>query len=235
MTLGIDRQDIVDGLWAGHARVGRSPVVSSTWAHLAEAGLEFSPSRAAALLEQTGWRDGDGNGVREKAGTALELSAIVNADNRVRREALERVRANLATIGVRFVIEPLPRAEFVARARDKDFDAVISGWWAGTRIEPQNMLHSRAAVGRGNNLGSWSTPESDRLLDQAAAAASREEALPLWQSWQRLFLEEQPSTVLYEETRLLGLNRRVVAPSPSYLNPLQNLHEWSVATDGESP
>ncbi|NIR61142.1 MAG: hypothetical protein GWO02_17375, partial [Gammaproteobacteria bacterium] len=54
-----------------------------------------------------------------------EVRVIVNADNTVRRQALERVQASLARVGVRIVPEPLPRQEFVQRARDKQFDAIL--------------------------------------------------------------------------------------------------------------
>ncbi|NIR61143.1 MAG: hypothetical protein GWO02_17380, partial [Gammaproteobacteria bacterium] len=60
-------------------------------------------------------------------------------------------------------------------------------------------------------------------MERATAAATREAALPLWGEWQALCREEQPVTVLYEETRLLGHSARLHAPDPSYLNPLQNL------------
>jgi len=186
LTLAIDRQDIVDGVWAGRATIGSSPIVSAQWAHLASAGLPFAPDRATELLRDAGWKDNDGDGVLDRGGRRLELRVIVNSENQIRRDALARAAASLARIGVRLTAEPLPRGEFVERARAKDFDVVLSGWWAGTRIEPQSMMHGRAAPGRGNNLTSWSDPESDALLDRAAAATSREEALPLWHAWQEL-------------------------------------------------
>jgi len=232
LTLAIDRKDIVDGLWDGNARVGSSPVVSSLWAHDVDTAVDFDPRLAAELLDRAGWRDDDGDGLREKSGVRMRIGAIVNAENRVRRDALERVATSLSRVGVELIPEPLPRAEFVARARDKNFDAVCSGWWAGTRIEPQNLLHSRAALDRGNNLGSWSTPESDALLDRAAGATTRDEALPLWRQWQGIFREQQPLTILYEEERLLGLGAGVHAPTPNFLNPFQNLHEWWIAPQG---
>ena len=226
LTLGIDRQDIVDGLWAGHARVGSSPVVSALWAHDPATALPFDPQRAATLLDAAGWRDDNGDGVRERGDRRLELGVIVNAENRLRRDALERVVASLAGIGVRLVPEPLPRREFVTRARDKDFDVALSGWSAGTRVQPQNHLHTRSAANRGNNLGSWSTPASDERLDAAAAAVDRDAALAMWHEWQQIFKREQPITILYEERRLVGLSGRVRGPDPPFLDPFQKIHEW---------
>jgi peptide/nickel transport system substrate-binding protein len=231
LTLAIDRKDLVDGLWSGHARVGTSPVVSALWAHDPSTMRAFDPGSAEALLDEAGWLRRESDGFRERDGRVLELRVIVNAGNRVRRDVLDRIAPGLARIGVHLIPEPLPRREFVSRARNKSFDVVISGWWAGTRIEPDNLLHSRSAVNRGNNLISWSTAESDALLDQAARAVSRDEALPLWQAWQAVYRAEQPLTILYEETRLLGLGPRVRGPEPVFLNPFQNLHRWWVEAE----
>ena len=232
LTLAIDRDDLVNGLWAGHARTGTTPIVSALWAHDPSASFPFDPERASRLLGEAGWRYPQGSSVLERDGEVLELRVIVNAENKVRRDALQRVAANLSRLGVRLIPEPLPRGEFVARARDKDFDVVLSGWWAGTRIEPQNLLHTRAAAARGNNLVSWSTPESDSLLERAEAATTRDDALPHWLAWQAIYHEEQPLTILYEEKRLLGTSRRIQGPTPSFLNPFQNLWRWWIE---ESP
>lgn len=226
LTLAIDRDDLVRGVFAGHARTGASPIVSALWAHDASTALPFDPSAARRSLDEAGWRDADGDGVRERNGRALALEVLVDADNAVRRDALERIAANLRTVGVRIDARPLPRAEFVARLRDKAFDGAITGWRAGTRIEPQAVLHTRAAKDRGNNVGAWSTPASDELLDRAAAAREAREARPLWSRWQRLFRDEQPFTVLYEENVLVALSRRVADATPTALNPYAGLERW---------
>jgi peptide/nickel transport system substrate-binding protein len=229
LTLAIDREDIVDGLWQGHARVGSSPIVSALWAHDPATALPLDPEGAASLLDAAGWRDTDGDGVRERDDRPLRLGVIVNSENRLRRDALDRVVASLSAVGVRIVPEPLPRSEFVARVRNKSFDGVLLGWVAGTRIQPQTHLHTDAAVNRGNNFTAWSTAASDELLDRAAAASDRETARPLWHAWQAIYRREQPVTILYEERRLLGLSGRVFGPPPPLLDPLQNVHEWWLA------
>ena len=228
LSLAIDRQDLVDALWGGRARPGSSPIVSPLWAHDRDSDVTFDPAGAARLLDAAGWRLADGEAVRTRDGSPLELRVIVVGENAGRRDTLDRVAANLARAGVRVIAEPLARAEYVARARMKSFDGVIGGWWAGTRIEPQNLLHTHAALDRGNNVIAWSTAESDALLDRAAAARTDAEARPLWRAWQALFRREQPMAVLVEEPRLVGIGARVRGPDPDPLNVYQGLHRLSV-------
>ncbi|NIR61141.1 MAG: hypothetical protein GWO02_17370, partial [Gammaproteobacteria bacterium] len=46
LALAIDRQDIVDGLWDAHARVGTTPIVSASWAHSDGGALPFDQAAA---------------------------------------------------------------------------------------------------------------------------------------------------------------------------------------------
>lgn len=224
LSLAVDREDLVEGLFGGRARPGTSPIVSALWAHDPSAAIGFDPEAAAALLDEAGWRDTDGDGVRDRNGKPLELRVLVTAESPLRRDALERVRASAGRIGVRLLPSPVPRADYVARARDKRFDALLGSWRAGTRLDLQAIFHSRAALDRGNNFTSWSTPRSDALLDRASSTRTRDEALPVWRQWQALFREEQPYTILYEETILVGLGRRVGGTLRGALNPFDEIH-----------
>ena len=228
LTLAIDREDLVEGPWRGHARVAVSPLVSFLGVSGQSRPLPWDPVRAAALLEAAGWRRPVEGGVREKDGRRLELEILVNADNTLRREVLERVATALAGVGVAVRPVALPRREYIARARAKDFDGLLGGWRAGTRIEPQSILHCAAAAGRGNNLGAWCDDRADALADRAAAAADLEHALPLWRQWEERFVQQQPYTMLYEERVLIGIHRRVHDASPSPLNPYAEIEKWWV-------
>ncbi|MDQ7087005.1 MAG: ABC transporter substrate-binding protein [Acidobacteriota bacterium] len=228
LTAAIDRQDLVDGPWHGHARVAVSPLVSFLGLPGQAEALPWDPVRAAAWLEEAGWKLPAGGGVRQKGGRRLELEILVNADNTLRREVLERVVTNLDAVGVAVRPVALPRREFVARARAKDFDGLLGGWRAGTRIEPQSILHCDAAAGRGNNLGAWCDAEADALAEQAAAASDLEHALPVWRRWEARFIEQQPYTMLYEERVLIGLSRRVHDATPSPLHPYAGIENWWV-------
>jgi peptide/nickel transport system substrate-binding protein len=226
LTLGIDRGDIVEGVWGGHAVAGTSPIPSALWAHDPSTALPFDPAEAARLLDEAGFTGRDPDGVRTGVGGRLEMRVLLNADNATRRDAFDRAAASLARVGAKLVPDAVPRAEFNARARDKGFDGVLSGWSAGTRIEPQSILGLHAAVNRGNGLTSWSTPASEELMALAAMAATRDEARPLWLRWQAVFRDQQPYTILYEERMLTGRGRRLRGDAGPVLDPFQSLHRW---------
>ncbi len=209
LTLGTDRQTIVNRLWGGHAKVGSSPIVSALWAYEPASTLPFDRDAASTLLAEAGWRDENGDGILDRDGRPFELRVLVNESDQARRNALDHVADGLARIGAKLLADPVPRGQFASRVRFKDFDAVLAGSRPGPRVEPQFVLSTRAALHRGWNVTAWSTPESDALLDEAEAAVTRDDAEPIWSRWQMEFRTEQPYTILYEETTLVGYGARV--------------------------
>jgi peptide/nickel transport system substrate-binding protein len=102
LALAIDRAAIA-ALYEPIGAVANNLVISpktyasphTTWSYDLEA--------AAALLDEAGWIDSDGDGVRDKDGVALRLE-FQTSINPIRQKTQEIVRSALASIGV--AIEP---------------------------------------------------------------------------------------------------------------------------------
>lgn len=224
LTLALDRRDLIAGLLAGYGQAGDTPVLSSLWAHDGAAAPEYDPASARRELDAAGWVDLNRDGVREKNGRKLRIALLTNAESASKRDIAERCAVMLKLIGVELQVEAVPRGVYAQRARDKRFDALLIGMRIGTALSVG--LHTRDAVSRGLNMGSWSSPESDALLDRTAQAASRDAAKPLWAAWQQLVRRDRPVTVLYEERALIGLSARLQDATPSPLDPYDNLPAW---------
>ena len=71
LTHAIDRELIAKTILEGLAPVTHGPVQPVSWAH--NPGVRqygFDPARAKALLDEAGWRDANGDGIRDKDGRA---------------------------------------------------------------------------------------------------------------------------------------------------------------------
>jgi ABC-type transport system substrate-binding protein len=226
LTRAIDREAVVSDVLGGAGVVGSSPVPTTAWGHSKHMLLPLDAKLGRMILDSAGWVV-DGNGTREREGAALELTALVDADHRVHRAAIERVAADLARIGVAFGIEALSRDELDARIAAGNFDAAILDRTASGRIDSPPPLHTRDATNGGDNVGAWSSPESDLLLERIEEARTPEEARELLVLWQGYFRDAQPWTILYEERRIVGASARV-RDIPSRLAPLTSLHRWWV-------
>lgn len=119
----VDRRTIVDEVSYGRSATPEAylppghPLTAgeylSTW--------NYDPVAAQALLEQVGWIDGDGDGVREartvqgiRAGTLFSVTLRVALEDEVAQRAARIVRANLADCGIRVMLEALPAQQLFA-------------------------------------------------------------------------------------------------------------------------
>ncbi len=66
LSLAIDRGTIVDGLLKGYGRPAAGPLPPAVWAYDETVTADgFDPVAASSLLDEAGWRDVDGDGVRD--------------------------------------------------------------------------------------------------------------------------------------------------------------------------
>ncbi len=128
VAMCIDRQAIVEEVAYGRSVVPDTYVPPGHPLY-PEGGLahwEYDPAAGRALLGEKGWRDEDGDGVREARGvegirdgepfevTLLTPSDAASSDDGVSREVTRIVRAQLADCGIRVTLETMPRWELMA-------------------------------------------------------------------------------------------------------------------------
>ena len=109
LTIGTNRQEIVDALLQGYGTVANGSVANGSvppfhWAHDPSVGREamaYDQDAARALLDAAGWVDRDGDGVRENTdGDRLSISIKYNDGNGIRQGMAEIMQEQLAEIGV---------------------------------------------------------------------------------------------------------------------------------------
>lgn len=125
--LAIDRQAVVQTVYQGNA--DPSPLSRALFGPAADAvkGAAFNPDRARQLLDQAGWRPGDG-GIRMKDGRRLSLSYLTLSPTPDAKLIGEVIQDQLRRIGVEIRIDPAGDAATTgARRNDGQYDLVHQG------------------------------------------------------------------------------------------------------------
>ncbi len=212
MTLGTNRQAIVDALIGGYGDIANASVPLTHWGadRSLSDELAYDPEAAAALLDEAGWIDRDGDGVRENEdGLRLSIGLKSNDGNQIRADIAELLQAQLGQIGVEIIPEIVEWNTLLEQVLNtKEFDAVVFGWVADFRLDDTDLFHSERIDG-GSALSGTQNSDIDRMLDTLQTILDREEALPYWHEYQRLVMEEQPYLFLYFGHRLDGVNKRL--------------------------
>jgi peptide/nickel transport system substrate-binding protein len=214
ITMATNRDEIVQATLLGYGRVADSGVPPFHWAFDPESvpTLDYDPAAARALLDAAGWRDRDGDGVRESAdGTRLSFSIKYNTGNQQRQDIAEIMQSQLAQVGIEArpqVVEWATLLQQINTPTLRDFDGVVMGWVTEFKLDDMDLFHS-ARIDQPYAWVGTQNPEIDRLLEALSLAVDREAAKELWREYQTELVQEQPYTYFYFPDRLDGVNRRV--------------------------
>lgn len=239
MTLGTNRQRILEGLRGERGQVVNTGIPTRHWAFdptLAEY-FEYHPEQARQLLSEAGWEDRDGDGIRENAeADPLTIELLYNP-NQERQEVAEIMQAQLREVGVDIQPRGIEFGAFIQRliSPERPFEGFIISWEAEFRLDERDLFHSQVVDGPYAFAG-LQDPTIDRYLDTLQLITSREEARPLWREYQLRQMELHPYTFLYSPDRINGINTRLQDVRMDIRGEWLNLREWWIRPeDRRSP
>jgi peptide/nickel transport system substrate-binding protein len=181
------------------------------------------------LLDSLGWRDANGDGVRERGGRPLAFSLLVPASSRTRQAAAVLLQAQLKTIGAQVSIEQADFQAFLDRANRAAFDALVGG--ARTESSPRGVRELWGTPGPargGKNWGRWSNATFDAQVDSGLAASGVDAVRAHFRAAYQAAIDDAPAIWLYEPLSFAGVHRRLTV---SALRPdawWSTVAEWSI-------
>lgn len=165
--------------------------------------------QAEKLLDEAGWTDHDGDGIRDKEiGGRLvpfEFSLLVsNVPERIKLCNL--LKENLDSIGIICHIRPLESTVLQQRMLNREFQACFAGW--GTGADP-DTAENVWATKQGRNYIGYSNEEVDRLFEEGRREFDREKRGRIYAQIHELIYEDQPYTFLYYQSSFYGFNKQL--------------------------
>lgn len=209
LTMLIDREGIAASLYGGLARPANGPLPPGLWAHDATlAPLPHDPVRAAALLDEAGWRKGK-DGVRAKSGVRLAFSLSFGAGSDRQRQIPELAQRSFREAGIDMALVPMEWGAFVDRIDAGDYEACSLALNLDPNPDLRPNWHSSQVPPNGMNHAFYRNPRADALMDQLATTFDREKAKALYAELQRLIAEDQPFSFLHTVSVAWGIRNRV--------------------------
>jgi peptide/nickel transport system substrate-binding protein len=190
--------------------------------------LPHAPDSARAILEERGWRDADGDGVREKGGRELSFRLLTPQANPVLRDVSQILRAQLREVGVDARPLLLEWQTVLSRHRRRDFDAVLTNWVLDNfRVDPRPLFHSSQVDVEGSaNRSSYANPVADSLMEAGVRAIDEARAADIWGEFSRLIQRDQPFTFLFWNQEVAGVSRELEGIRMDARGELRSLPRW---------
>nr|WP_290665905.1 peptide ABC transporter substrate-binding protein [Ardenticatena sp.] len=259
MVLATDRQTMVDEVLFGRSKVLNVwlPEEHPMYAADSVNTYPFDPERAAQILEESGWVDNDGDGIREANGVSCEwvnwrtkevetyqvpdgtpLKFVLNttSGNKMREQVTQIFQQNMKDIGIDIELEYLPAGVYFGDPPDgplfsRKYDLAEFAWLTG--VEPPGDLYTCDGVPdesngwAGLNNTAYCNPEYDQAVRAAQSTLIREEQAANWAKAQEIFTREDQLPIIPLFQRL-----KVAATRPEVvgfnMDPTENSELYNV-------
>lgn len=192
LVLSFPYEDVVGALYGGQGSRAHGMIPRTVWGFDPDLPLpQTDLERARQILEAAGETD-------------LTLTYSIDADTNEQQQIAEVWKANLATIGVDLVIEPLTfdTRWQKAMADPEGAQDIFTMFWFPTFVTPYDFLFStfHSEDEPFFNLGYYSNETFDMLIDDAdvLSGTDREAAIEMFQEAQRILVEEHAGVFMLD-------------------------------------
>ncbi len=234
LAMAVDRARIVKNIFDTLAVVPRGPVTRAlaTWDSTL-APLPFDPDGARRALDALGWRDANGDGVRERGGRPLRFGIMVPSSSAIRVQIATLLQEMYRQVGARVDVEQMELNQMLQRLGDRDYDAVIMAVRhdAGPGSIRQSWGSASARSKSGSNYSGYASPAFDAQVDSGLKALDLDEARAHYRRAYQTLIDDAPAVWLYETVNYAGLAERIHPVGMRADAWWARLHDWTIPAD----
>ncbi|HLS60452.1 MAG TPA: ABC transporter substrate-binding protein [Virgibacillus sp.] len=219
ISYAIDRQAIVDALYAGYGSPAVNPLPPNYLGYNDEVeGYQYDVEKAKEMLAEAGYEDG-----LEIDLWTMPVARPYMPDPET---VSEIIQSNLSEIGIEVNVVREEWAPYLEKTMNGEHQMYMLGW-SGTNGDPDYFLSSLL---HGSNIGSsnrefYENEEVDQLLDDAKVAVDQDERADLYKEAQVLIAEDAPMVPLVHSTPVMATSSNVknYVPHPSTSESLEEV------------
>src|SRR5213083_1178781 len=210
LAMAVDRAHLLQSVFGDLGKVPPGPMPQLSWIWDPETRqLPYDTAQAARLLAARGWRDSDGDGIRDRHGEKLAFRLLVPTTSSARRQYARLLQEQLRAVGAEVEIDEVENSVLIDRARGAKFDAVLGAW--NPDLSPAASIAStwtRAGFG-GSNWLRYANPEFERQVERASTAGGRDAARAAWRAAIETLNADAPAVFLYSPDNVAAVHSRV--------------------------
>ncbi len=219
ISKAIDRQELIDLLFFGHADIATGPFLKGSYA--------FNPSvkppkrdtlEAKKLLKEAGYTD--------KKPLTFEIAT--NSNNQIRMLAAEIIQKQLKEAGIIAKIRAMEWQAFLNTVvNPRNFDTVLMGWSMPLSPDAYSIWHSSQIDKKGGfNFVGYKNKKVDELIEKAEKSVDKRVVAAYYQEIYKLIVDDNPYIFLYTPNSITAVSRKIKNIEPSIIGIMHNQIKW---------
>jgi len=241
IAFAIDKNEINTRLLGGTVQVANTNISPGAWFFADQPPATYDPEQAKQILEEAGWVDEDGDGIREKDGLTAKIE-LCTTTRQVRIDTLALIAGWLKEVGIDSVVNPVDATAIFADYNEatadtpcalatSNFDLAEHAF--SSSIDPLGnyfSYHSSQFEPDGANDAQVADPEIDEALDTVKNTVDFEEIRDAMAEFQRVYVEKTVEIPLYYRKNVELVSPRLgnFFANPTQAGPTWNAVDWYV-------
>ena len=165
--------------------------------------FSYDPEKAKSLLDEAGWTDADGDGVREKDGKPLKLRLFDRPSSETSIADAEFISQWLKDIGIPTEVSSVDESKLTPVIGKGEYDLFLWSWTPFVDPDPMLSYFTSAQVTTDPesplyNDANWCNDEYDALYEQQKVELDPAKRKDLVQQMLKIFYTDAPYAVLYQ-------------------------------------
>ncbi|MBE0515134.1 peptide-binding protein [Sulfurimonas sp.] len=209
LSLAIDREELVEILFFGHAKVCTGPFLPGTKAFNESVKAPSQDiQRAKELLREAGYD--------EKNPFTFEIATSNSSE--IRPYAAQILQHQLKKAGVIVTLRVMEWQAFLNMVVfPHKFDSVLLGWGLSPTPDPYMFWHSDNDKQGGFNLVGYHNPKINKMIEASQSMVESERLSASWREMFKIITDENPYLFLYIPNSITTVSKNIknIEPAPS--------------------
>jgi peptide/nickel transport system substrate-binding protein len=173
--------------------------------------IPYSVAEAGRVLQQAGWTDTNGDGIRDKGGQPLQLEIEYSSADPVRADMVVAIQAMARQAGIAIVPKPYERTTWVDRLRSRKFMGSFWGWGWGPGVMGPNartVWHEASVPPGGANFAGYRNPKLSALIDSVIVEPDTTKSRAMWRQIEQTVIDDAVYAPIFFDPEYYGVSAR---------------------------
>ncbi|SNS93718.1 nickel transport system substrate-binding protein [Anaerovirgula multivorans] len=178
-----DKQTFIDAVFYGTEKKADTLFASNfPYCDLGLEAYDYNLEKASLLLEEAGWKKGEGKEFREKNGQLLEMEFNFDSDDAIQKSIGEVLQGDLKKAGIKLNLVGEETASYAQRQKDGNFNLIYESNW-GAPYDPHSFVSSMRTPAHADYQAQIGLPmksEIDAKITEVLLSTNEEERQELY-------------------------------------------------------